>query len=150
MAGPYIGIEEAMALMRDSICAIGPVKDLVGARVYGSHFWDANAGTPTMPLVILEFAGGGGAYDGRIQRPEFVVWAYSDKSASEARRLYDALYGGDGDGNPGLQMGRIVSHVAGVTRQRGYAFEASRPRDGYNGTLGAWYLRGTWSAVLAG
>ena len=51
--------ETIKQLIRYKLLSASAVTDLVSGRIYGGHFQDPDAQTPTYPLIILEWIGAG-------------------------------------------------------------------------------------------
>lgn len=150
MDEPYNSTEEVVGLIRAALLRHSALVELIGDNVRGEHAWDPNS-PPPMPCLIIEETGGDGHYGGHLQFCDFVIYAYSMTASSEARRIYDRAY-------QALQMERLIAvgqptdqaNPEAIPQQAGVARETGRPRTSYNGALGAWYSRGTWTATLAG
>ncbi len=135
-----VKLADVLQLIRHTLTEDEDVRDLVGERVFGAHFSDADAGKATYPLVIVEFIGGAGRHGRALHDVDFVLWTYSLVSAAEAVQVYDACYAA-------LASEALVHQ--GID-QAGYAREVRRPDAGLNQQLRAHYARGQWNAITAG
>ena len=133
-------LNEALQLVRRVLISTLSVQNIVGGRVYTTHFIDYNKKTTPMPLIILEFEGGSGNYSMRSQRALMRLYAYSDQSSAQAGDLYHAAYSnlnGQALNNPNIDIA-------------GYCYEISRPTSGFNEAVRGWFYRGTFVLNTAG
>lgn len=137
---------QPLQLLREALLADATVVAKVENRVYSDHFVEADVGTPTYPLVVLEPRGGDGHIARHLQRMTVHVYAWSKVSADEARAIYDAVY-------VAAHMQRLTfssgAQAEGLT-QAGTARETDRPVYGYADEVVGWWARGTWEVQVAG
>lgn len=125
-----------VALLQDS-----NVTDLVGGRIYGSHFQDPDAQTPTYPFVILEWIGSGVLqYSGAYQKIRMDIWCYDKVSSANALNLYGKVV-------DSLQQKALS--VDGIS-QRGYIKEVVRPIEGFNEKVRSYFVRGEFFVIATG
>jgi hypothetical protein len=128
-------------LIRVKLIQDSGVTGLVEGRIYGAHFQDPDAQTPTYPLVILEWIGSGHLqYSMAFQKMRMDIWCYDKVSASNALNLYGKVV-------DALQQESLV--VDGIP-QRGYMNEAVRPIEGFNEKVRAYFVRGEFFVIATG
>jgi len=125
-----------VALLQDS-----NVTDLVGGRIYGAHFQDPDAQTPTYPFVILEWIGSGSLqYSGAYQKIRMDIWCYDKVSSANALNLYGKVV-------DAVQQKALS--VDGIS-QRGYIKEVVRPIEGFNEKVRSYFVRGEFFVIATG
>ena len=128
-------------LIRLKLIQDSGVTDLVGGRVYGAHFQDPDAQTPTYPFIILEWIGSGSLqYTTAFQKLRMDIWCYDKVSSSNALNLYGKVV-------DALQQEALA--VDGIP-QRGYMKEAVRPTEGFNEKVRAYFVRGEFYVLATG
>ncbi len=128
-------------LVRVKLLQDSGVTDLVEGRIYGAHFQDPDAQTPTYPLIILEWIGSGSLqYSSAYQKLRMDIWCYDKVSASNALNLYGKVI-------DALQQQALS--VDGIS-QRGYIKEAVRPIEGFNEKVRAYFVRGEFFIIATG
>jgi len=133
-------INQAKLIVRQALLADSGVTGLVSRRVYSSHMRLADARKATYPLVILEFGGGDLDAFAVVQGDSFVIWAYSRTSLDEAARVYTMVV--DAIQNDRLTFGSVNMALV--------PWEGSRPTDGWNEKIEAWYVRAPWTLTAIG
>jgi hypothetical protein len=132
--------ENVKQLIRDQLLSSATLVALVENRVYGAHLQDPDAGTVPMPLLVVSMGGGAVGYASDPWVEDFELWAYSKISGDEAAEVYTAAFSA-------LQGERLTSTAFSTA---GYARELTRPTEGYNDKIRAWYRRARWVANGAG
>ena len=143
-----INIAHAKQLVRQLLLGTPAVQALVGGRIYGAHPQDSDATAIPMPCVITDVQGGNSNYCGGIQTLSMDVYAYSRTSQDEADAVYQQVYST-------MHAARLVNATtlaggAKANPQAGGAREVSRPVNGWNEAVSAWYSLGKWVVVTAG
>tara|TARA_R100000388_G_scaffold92404_1_gene75398 strand:+ start:332 stop:640 length:309 start_codon:yes stop_codon:yes gene_type:complete len=98
---------------------------------------DPDAQTAQYPLVVLDLRSGVTSISS-FQRVTLDVWAYSRENSGEALVLYDAC-------QKVLQQELLRKDGVGSA---GYAVEQTRPSEGYNDMLRAYYAQGEFALRL--
>ena len=131
---PGASTEQLKLLVRSTLMADAGVSAMVAGRVYGAHLQDPDARTVEYPMVVLSFEAG------RATTPTYQVvtmelWAYNRGSSGECLRLYDLC-------QSALQQQLLRRDGIDVA---GYAMELSRPREGWNSNVRAYYAQGDFT-----
>jgi len=130
--------ETIKQLIRYRLLSQSAVTDLVSGRIYGAHFQDPDAQTPTYPLIIIEWVGAGELqYSRAFQKMRMDIWCYDKTSSAAALNLY-------GQVQDALQQQRLA--VTGIT-QKGVIRESQRPTEGFNNAVRAYYARGEFQVI---
>jgi hypothetical protein len=133
-------ITMALQLIRRTLIENLPLQNLVEGRVYTSHFIDYDNQTTPMPLVIVDPSGGNANYSMQVQRINFHLYGYSEKSSAEAGNVYHKSY--------------VALNAQALARSTlsmgGYIYELERPITGFNDDIRGWFYRGTFVLNSAG
>tara|TARA_R110000824_G_scaffold42863_1_gene125601 strand:- start:108 stop:521 length:414 start_codon:yes stop_codon:yes gene_type:complete len=121
-------------LIRTFLLGQASVTSLVDDRIFGSHLQDSDAETTEFPLVVFALLSGHAAWDTAVQAQSVEIYAFSKRSADEASKIYDAVFGA-------IQHERLS--VEGIS-VKALISEVQRPVDGYNSNVRAWFSRGRW------
>lgn len=131
---PVASAEQLKLLVRSTLLDDSGVTAMVGGRIYGAHLQDPDARTVEYPLVVLDFKSGI-ARTPTYQNVTMDLWAYTRDSSGEALRLYDLC-------QAALQQELLRRDGISVA---GYALELSRPSEGWNENVRAYYAQGEFS-----
>lgn len=130
------------AVLRHTLMQDQAVFSIADGRVYTSHGRDAEEATRTYPTVIMEHHGGTDYAQAPVAARRVYLYAYSNRSADEAFRLYDAVkevLQRRGVGGRLDAMGQPCEPVCA------YGIERSGVFNGWNPEVSAWFVRGEWS-----
>lgn len=122
-------------LVRSTLMADAGVAALVADRVHGAHIQTPDTGTVEFPLVVVEFLGGSVLSASGYQEVNADVWAYTRTSAGAALEIYDAVH---------AALHQQLLRRDGVA-SAGYSMEISRPEEGFNESVRAYYARGSYA-----
>ena len=131
---PGASAENLKMLVRHFLMADAGVSAVVGGRVYGVHLQDPDARTVEYPMVVLDFRSGT-ATTPTFQVVTMDVWSYHRSSAGEALRLYDLVQ---------AALQQALLRVEGIP-VCGYAMEQTRPAEGWNENVRAYYAQGEFT-----
>ena len=134
---PSASVADGKFLVRDVLLANAAVSALVGPRVFGAHLQTPDSRSVDYPLVVLDIQAGT-AGTSSVQRFTLDVWAYARTSAGDALVLYDAC-------QAALQQELLRRDGVGVA---GYIVEQTRPIEGWNDTVRAYYAQGDFTVRL--
>jgi hypothetical protein len=126
-------------VVREQILSSTDVTDIVGSRVFSSHFIDYESATTQFPCVIIERMGGDAAYAESFQKVSFAIYTYSKVSMDEALTIYDHVYS---------VINGTRLYVDGLAI-KGYCLETSRPTEDYNIVCKGWYAKGKFLSYNA-
>jgi len=135
MAYQPASASDLMFLVRSTLMADSTVSSIVGARVFGAHLQDPDAGSVDFPIVVIDLVGGLAALSSGYQLANVDVWAYSRQSAGQALRLYDACF---------AALHHQLLRRDGV-QFAGYAQENLRPNQEWNEKTRAYYAHGQFA-----
>ena len=131
---------ELLQLVRLHLLSNSAVTDLVGERIHTTHFMDFDDVTRQLPAVILELAGGSMAYNQNFQSATMFLYCYSAQNSAQTLDLMQAC-------KNALHAERLAHNSIGM---RGMLEESTRPIQGYNDSVRAWYCRSTYLALTVG
>jgi hypothetical protein len=131
---------ELLQLVRLHLLANSTVTTLVDERIHTTHFMDFDDVTRQLPAVILELAGGEMAYNQNLQSVSLFLYCYSAQNSAQTLELNQAC-------KDALHAERL-SHSS--LTMRGMLEESTRPIQGYNDSVRAWYCRSTYLALTVG
>ena len=134
-----VNIESSKLLVRATLLAATDVTDLVGARIWGAHFQDPDAGTVEYPMVIIDFRAGRIDQNGAYEIVIMDLYAYARKSAGFTLEIYQACY-------EALQNATLRKDGIPVA---GYSMESIRPMEGWNENVRSYFAQGEFSLRLA-
>jgi len=131
---PGASAEKLKMLVRHTLMEDTALSAMVGGRIYGAHLQDPDARTVEYPMVVLDFR------SGTARTPTFQIvtmdaWAYHRGSAGEALRLYDLVQ---------AKLQQALLRVDGIA-VAGYAMEQTRPAEGWNENVRAYYAQGEFT-----
>ena len=122
-------------LVRSTLLASDAVVDVVGSRIHGAHLQAPEAGTVDYPLVVIDFTGGAVLGATGYQTITMEVFTYSRESAGKALELYDHCF---------AALHQQLLRRDGVA-VAGYALEITRPEEGWNESIRAYWTVGTYT-----
>lgn len=131
---------ELLQLIRLHLLKQSSVTDLVGERIHTTHFMDFDDVTRQLPAVIIELAGGDMNYNQHLQSATLFVYCYSAQNSAQALQVYEQC-------QSALHAIRL-SHSS--LTMRGMLEESTRPIQGYNDSVRAWYCRATYLGLTVG
>ena len=140
MPAPTSNSETLLQLVRQHLLSSTAVLSLVDGRVHTAHFFAFDTQTVEMPCVILELEGGTANYSSASQQAGLFVYAYSRHNASQALKLYQAVY-------EVLNASELRHSSLSLS---GTAVETIRPSSGYNDQTRAFFYRATYTVFTAG
>lgn len=135
-------------LVRAEIVGNAAFQAIASDRVLTQSPRESDVAKLTFPLVVVGNLGGNARYGGALQDARLAILAYSQVSASEAHDLYQVVF-------DALHTARLIDLTTKTGGARansvaGYAREVTRPTDGWDEALGAWYADGVWIVMSAG
>lgn len=131
---------ELLQLIRLHLLSQSSVTDLVDERIHTTHFMDFDDLTRELPCVIVELAGGDMAYNQKLQGVSLYVYCYSAQNSAQTLQLYQEV-------TNALHTERLHHSALSLN---GFAQETTRPIQGYNDSVRAWYCRSTYLALTVG